>query len=86
MKKVMLFVMKGCPYCVSALRYLDKLKTDHPEYQAVEIDQIDENEQPDLSNRYDYWYVPTFYVDGKKMHEGVPTMEKVERVLKEALS
>ncbi len=30
-------------------------------------------------------YSATFYVDGVKLHEGVPTMEKIEEVLKKAV-
>ena len=46
---------------------------------------IDERKQPDIANKYDYYLVPTFYVDGVKLHEGVATKEKVEYVLKQAL-
>ena len=31
---------------------------------------IEESEQPALADTFDYYYVPTFYVDGVKVHEG----------------
>jgi len=85
MKKVTMFVMETCPHCIKALEFLDRLKKEHPEYQQIEIERIDEEAHPDIANRYDYWLVPTFYVGEEKLHEGVPTLDKVERVLKTAL-
>ena len=46
---------------------------------------IEESEQPDVADRYDYYYVPTFYVGGEKVHEGGIYPEEVERVLRRAL-
>ena len=31
---------------------------------------IEESEQPEVADAFDYYYVPTFYVDGVKVHEG----------------
>ena len=39
-----------------------------------------------IATKYDYWYVPAFYVNERKVHEGVPTMEAVENALKTALA
>ena len=39
----------------------------------------------ELADSLDYWYVPTYFVDGVKLLEGVPTKEKVEAVLRAAL-
>lgn len=30
---------------------------------------IEETQHPDIADQYDYYYVPTFYVDGVKVHE-----------------
>ena len=38
-----------------------------------------------FADSLDYYYVPTFYVDGQKRMEGVPSLEKVRAVLDEAL-
>lgn len=85
MKKITMLLMSSCPYCARAESYLKQLMKEHPEYAGIEIERIDENMKPELAERYDYWYVPTFYVDGVKIHEGVPTLEKVEAVLREAI-
>ena len=85
MKKIIMFDMAYCPYCRAAHRYMDELRRENPAYAALEITGIDEGLHPDIANRYDYYYVPTFYVDGVKLHEGAAKKEDVERVFKAAL-
>jgi murein tripeptide amidase MpaA len=38
-------------------------------------------EQRELADKYDYWYVPCFFADGVKLHEGASTKEKIRAVL-----
>lgn len=66
-------------------RWIEELKQEHPELQALEIEMIDERLEPERANRYDYYYVPTLYVNGVKMHEGAATKQKMDRVLHAAL-
>ena len=68
------------------LRELEDLEAAHPELAAVEIEMIEESEQPDVADRYDYYYVPTFYVGGRKVHEGGIYPDEVEAVLREAVA
>lgn len=84
-KQVKMMILDSCPYCRQAFEMMDKLRKQHPEYQSVVVETIEESKEPEKIEGYDYWYVPTFFVDGQKIHEGVPTMEKVERVFQEAL-
>lgn len=84
-KAVKMMVLDGCPHCRNAFRMLDELKQEHPEYQSVNIEVIEEQREEEKTKGYDYWYVPTFFVNEVKMHEGVPTKDKVEAVLKEAI-
>lgn len=85
MQPVKLFYLKNCPFCKKAIRYVDELKAAHAELAPVEIEMIEESEQPDVADRYDYYYVPTFYVGGVKVHEGGIYPEEVEAVLRKAL-
>jgi len=85
MKKIILFILKSCPYCKEALRYMEQLAAGDPRYGALDIEIIDEQARPDIANAYDYYYVPTYYVGGKKLHEGAATMEAVRRVFDAAL-
>ncbi len=77
--------MEGCPHCRRAFKILDELKANNPEYAKIHMEYIDENKDVKAANAHDYYYVPTFYMDEVKLHEGVPTVEKIERVLKEAI-
>ena len=85
MKSVKLFYLKNCPFCKKTLRYIEELKAEHAELAAVEIEMIEESERPDVADKFDYYYVPTFYVDGVKEHEGGIYPEEVERILRKAL-
>jgi glutaredoxin len=85
MKPIRLFYLKNCPFCKKALAYIDELKK-REAYQEIRIEMIEESEQADLANRYDYYYVPTFYVDGEKVHEGGIFPDEVEEIFRKALS
>lgn len=85
MKKVIMFYMEGCPHCARARKMVEALKEKHPEYRDVEIEETDENKNSDMASEYDYYYVPSYFVDGKKLHEGVPSFEAIESVLKAAI-
>lgn len=85
MKDVKLFYLRNCPFCKKALQYIEELKARHPELAAIEIEMIEESEQAEVANSYDYYYVPTFYVGGQKVHEGGIYPEEVEAVLRQAL-
>ena len=78
-------IRDSCPYCRKADDYIKSLCRLNPDYGKIEIERIEESEQPELAAQYDYYYVPTFYVDGVKLHEGVATLEKVKAVLDAAL-
>ena len=73
------------PFLQKALRYIEEAKAAHPELAPVEIEMIEESEEPEVADRYDYYYVPTFYVDGVKVHEGGIYPEEVEKILRLAL-
>ena len=85
MKPVKLFYLRTCPFCKKALRYIEEAKAAHPELAAVEIEMIEESERADVADAFDYYDVPTFYVDGVKVHEGGIYPEEVEKILRRAL-
>ena len=86
MKKITMFYMKECPHCRKAQQIIDELKASNPDYAALEIEKIEENEHPEIAGEYDYFYVPTFFVDGNKLFEGKPTEAAIASVLQAALS
>ena len=85
MHQLTLFYLKNCPFCKKALRYIDEAKAAHPELAAVDIELIEESERPDVANRYDYYYVPAFFLEREKLHEGGILPEEVEPLLRKAL-
>lgn len=84
MKKVQLFYLKNCPFCQKALAQIAELKQQEA-YRDINIEMIEESEQPELADTYDYYYVPTFYIDGEKVHEGGIYKDETEELLKKAL-
>ena len=84
MKPVTMFITGWCPYCKQANSIIQELKNTNPKYANIEVNVIDEERQPEIAKKYDYYYVPTFYVDGVKIHEGVPSKEIVSKVFDEA--
>jgi len=85
MKEVKMFMFDACPHCKKAFLLMEEICSEHPEYKAVRIEKIDERERADYAAKFDYYYVPTFYVDGVKMHEGAPTKEALKKVYAEAI-
>lgn len=84
MEHIKLFYLANCPYCRQAFAYIEKLK-EQEAYKDIEIDLIEESEEPDIADRYDYFRVPAFYLGDKKISEGIVTPEKVEAIFQQAL-
>lgn len=85
MKKVTMMYLKNCPYCKQAMKWMEELFQENPAYKDIEITYIEESEQPQIADSLDYWYVPTYFVDGFKLHEGAATKDKIKAVLEEAI-
>ena len=45
MKPVKLFYQERCPFCKKALRYIEELKAEYPEFQPIEIEMIEETQR-----------------------------------------
>ncbi len=84
-KKIRVFVLRNCPYCKAAVNYISELKQD-PKYSVLELEFIDENEQVELANSFDYYYVPCFYYGDEKLSEGAISLQKTKEVFEDVLS
>ncbi|MDR2505885.1 MAG: thioredoxin family protein [Oscillospiraceae bacterium] len=84
MQNLTYFYFDGCPFCAQAEKWLEDIIRERPELAQVQITRINERKRPDIANKYDYYYVPTFFMDGTKLHEGAATREIVESVLQRA--
>ncbi len=85
MKEITLFYLSSCPYCRQAFQIIEELQTEYPELAAIPICQIEERQQADVADGYDYWYVPSLFIGNEKLHEGIPTKQKLEKALRAAL-
>lgn len=85
MQKVTMFMMHSCPYCRAALAWMGELCKENKNYQSIPVEIIDENEHPDIAGKYDYYFVPTYYVGDRKVHEGAASKSKVDKVFNLAL-
>lgn len=87
MKKLTFIYLKGCPYCMKAMKAFDALLGANEEYKKVEIDAVEEGENPDRIATLDYYHVPTYYIGDEKLFEASPgdSYEIIEAATKKAL-
>ena len=85
MKKIKLFYLRTCPYCKKALMAIDQLKQEQDKYKEINIEMIEESENRKLSDSYDYHYVPCFYLDDIKVHEGIVMVSDIKRIFDKAI-
>ncbi|MGB8452495.1 MAG: thioredoxin family protein [Anaerocolumna sp.] len=86
MKSVIMFETSWCPYCKQAHKFMDELMHENPKYKELDIKVIDEEQEPDVAKQYNYYYVPTYYLDSKKVHEGIPRKDIIRILFENALS
>jgi len=75
-----MFILKNCPHCKRAIDWINELKKENPQYERINIELIDEQENSELANQYDYYYVPTLYDGTVKLHEGVATKSGIKDI------
>ena len=85
MRGVKMFILENCPHCRKAREIMDELCRENAAYAKVEVEVIDEGKEPQIAAAYDYYYVPTFYVDGVKVMEGVPSRDGITKVFAAAI-
>ena len=86
MSDVLFFMMESCPHCKKAKEYINSLTRNNGTYAAVKIEMIDEVRHPEIAEKYDYYYVPTFFINGVKVHEGTVNLEQIKAVLDKAVA
>ena len=74
-----------CPHCRKATEMMEEIIAKHPEYKSIPLRKIEETKESDYASRFDYYYVPTFYVGDEKLHEVVPSKDAIEKVFAAAL-
>jgi len=72
MPKLTVFYLEHCPYCHSARRAAEALKSEDGRYGEIELDWIEESRAPERTQGYDYYYVPSIFLDHEKLYECSP--------------
>lgn len=87
MRKLIIFMLDGCPYCKKAMEAEKELRSENPAFAAVEIEWINEAQHPEIVKRYSYYYVPSIFLGGDKLFECQPgdSYEKIKQQVKYAL-
>lgn len=85
MKEIKYFYLSNCPYCHKADKIISEIISENPEFSEIKIDKIDEKKNPETANKYNYFYVPSLWIDDDKLLEGIPTKEKIYKVFETAL-
>ena len=79
MKDLTMFILPNCPHCKLALKFQQELIEENPD-----ITMIDESAQPEIADKYDYYYVPCWFAGKEKLFEGHAEKADVEKVLRAA--
>ncbi len=87
MEKVLCFYLKNCPYCRQAKQALDDLINENPQYGKVNVEWIEENENSDIIDDYDYYATPSMFIGRHKIYEAhlFETYEECKAHVKEVL-
>lgn len=86
MQKIVLFRLKYCGFCRHALELIEQAKREFPEFRDIEIEYVDEAVERERARKHDYYYVPTFYIGGEKIHEGPVEFDDICSILRKAAS
>lgn len=86
MNTLYMFVTSWCPYCKKALSWMKELEAENPAYKDINIKIVDEEEETEIARKFDYYYVPTYFLNEEKLFEGVPTKEIIKGVYDKSLN
>ena len=86
MKKVEIFYLHGCPYCVKARNAVHELIEEDENYSRVPVKWINEEEESDYAREHDYERVPAVFYSGRKVFEARPgdSLEKIKEGIRKA--
>jgi thiol-disulfide isomerase/thioredoxin len=84
MKPIYMLITDWCPHCKRAFTWMEELVSENPKYLELQVHIIDEEQEPEAAKKFDYYYVPTYYVGDTKVHEGVPSKDIIREVFESA--
>lgn len=71
-KEIVYIFMQGCPYCRRADTVMEELRKSRPEYGDVKATKLEDGSPEAQKYGKDYYYVPSMFVEGKKLYEAHP--------------
>lgn len=92
MEELELFYLTNCPYCRFADKAIEELQEEDPAFRDICIRRIEETREPKLAAQRNYYYVPSFFLNGEKLYEAQPgqdmneVKENVRRVFETVVS
>ena len=86
MQEITMFTMEACPFCKDAHKWMNILFSSQPQYAEIPLTIIDEVEEPEIAAKYDYYYVPTYYIGNQKVHEGAASYDIIRDVFEKAFN
>ena len=84
MKEIRMFMFESCPHCAKARKIISSILASDPEYKNIPFVMIDEKLQPEEADKFDYFYVPCFFVGDEKVHAGPVDEDKLRAVFEKA--
>ncbi len=85
MSQITLYHFEGCPACQDAKQWIAQLRAEKPELRDAKILMVDVHKTPNFKAPAPFHYVPTFFVDDRKVLEGNVSKDKVEYLMRAAL-
>jgi glutaredoxin len=87
MNKLTVFYLEGCPYCRNARKAFEALTAENKAYGDVKVDWVEESQNAAMADTYDYYRVPSVFMDKEKLYEAAPsdTYEVIKARFKAAL-
>ena len=80
-----LFYLQNCPHCGRAMDWMNQLYGENPIYKQIPIEMIEESQEVELANQFDYYYVPCFFDGNQKVHEGVASKDIIKNIFDDYL-
>lgn len=80
-----LFYLQNCPHCRRAMDWMNQLYGENPIYKQIPIEMIEESQEVELANQFDYYYVPCFFDGNQKVHEGVASKDIIKNIFDDYL-
>lgn len=85
MSTITLYHFEGCPACRDAKAWIAQLQAEKPELRGAKIEMVDVQKTPGFKAPAPFYYVPTFFVDDRKVLEGSVSKDQVEYLMRSAL-